>query len=209
MAMKRCDNGHYYDSGKHTTCPSCGVADLHIEPTIARGRNSAVSPSRPNLDVPTRPRGQQARPAPAEDAKTRGRDQQAAPELVRDPGATVAVVRKKMGIDPVVGWLVCVEGAERGRDYRIRSERQYIGSAQKMDICIGGDDTISRENHAAISFNPKKGTFLVLPGDGRGIIYLNDDEVATPTELQAYDVIELGQTKLMFVPFCGEQFKWA
>lgn len=212
MAMKRCNNGHYFDSDKHTTCPSCGVQDLHIEPTIARGRGGAASPSpRQDFDVPTRPRGRPGG-APARDAgtdeKTRPRGQPA-PALERDPGATVGVVRKKMGIDPVVGWLVCVEGAERGRDYRIRTERNFIGRDPKMDICIGGDDAISRENHAIISFNPKKSSFLIMPGEGRGIVYLNDEEVATPTELQAYDTIELGQTKLMFIPFCGEKFKWA
>ena len=191
MAMKRCDSGHYFDSDKHTTCPSCGVTNLHIQPTVAAGRTAYAAPARPAMDSPTVARGQ-VKPAFVE----------------RDPGATVGVVRKKMGIDPVVGWLVCIEGPEKGRDYRIRSERNFVGRDPKMDICIGGDDAISRENHAVISFNPKKNSYLLTPGEGRGIIYLNEDEVATPTELKAYDTIEMGQTKLLFVPFCGANFKW-
>ena len=123
--------------------------------------------------------------------------------------ATVSVVRKKIGIDPVVGWLVCIEGAEKGRDCRIRSERNFVGRDPKMDICIGGDDSISRDNHAVISFNPKKNTYRLTPGESRGIINLNEEEVATPTVLNAYDKIELGQTKLLFVPFCGKDFTWA
>lgn len=192
MAMKRCDNGHYFDSDKHTTCPSCGVANLHIEATVAKGRAGSAAQARNDLDIPTVARGQVKSDV-----------------IERDPGATVGVVRKKMGIDPVVGWLVCIEGPEKGRDYRIRSERNFVGRDPKMDICIGGDDAISRDNHAVISFNPKKNTYLLTPGEGRGIIYLNEDEVATPAELKAYDIIELGQTKLLFVPFCGENFKWA
>lgn len=198
MSMKRCENGHYFDSSKHTSCPSCGVTDLHIRPTTNKG---SVPKEGDNLrqerlvvvdpDLPTRPRAQAATP------------------LERDPGATVPLVRKKMGIDPVVGWLICIEGADRGRDYRIRSERNFIGRDHKMDICIGGDDTIARDNHAIISFNPKKVSFLLMPGDGRGIVYLNEDEVATATELHAYDVIDLGESKLLFVPLCGEKFKWA
>lgn len=190
MAMKRCESGHYFDSEKHTTCPACGVANLHMEATVAKGRANPAD--RADLDAPT---------------VARGHVKSAIVE--RDPGATVGVVRKKMGIDPVVGWLVCVEGAEKGRDYRIRSERNFVGRDPKMDICIGGDDAISRDNHAVISFNPKKNTYLLTPGEGRGIIYLNEDEVATPSELKPYDMIELGQTKLLFVPFCGESFKWA
>ena len=191
MVMKRCDSGHYFDSEKHSSCPSCGVANLHIQPTVAAGRTGMATPARPDFDSPTVARGQ-AKPASSE----------------RDPGATVGVVRKKMGIDPVVGWLVCIEGPEKGRDYRIRSERNFVGRDPKMDICIGGDDAISRDNHAVISFNPKKNSYLLTPGEGRGIIYLNEDEVATSTELKAYDTIEIGQTKLLFVPFCGENFKW-
>ena len=189
MAMKRCENGHYFESEKHTSCPSCGVANLHIQPTVAAGRSDLAPKQR--ADTPTVARGQ-VKPVAVE----------------RDPGATVGVVRKKMGIDPVVGWLVCIEGAEKGRDYRIRSERNFVGRDPKMDICIGGDDAISRDNHAVISFNPKKNTYLLTPGEGRGIIYLNEEEVATPTELMPYDMIEFGQTKLLFAPFCGDKFKW-
>jgi hypothetical protein len=28
-------------------------------------------------------------------------------------------------------------------------------------------------------------------------------------ELQPYDRIELGETKVLFVPFCGERFVWS
>jgi len=107
-----------------------------------------------------------------------------------------------------VGWLVCVEGADKGRDYRIRSEKNFIGRSEKMDIQISGDETISRENHAVVSFNPKNNAFKIHPGDGRGIVYLNGDDVDTPQELKPFDTVELGQTKLMFMPFCGERFQW-
>ena len=192
MVMKRCENGHYFDPQKHTSCPSCGVANLNIQPTLAAARIGAAVQGRSALDAPTIARGQ-AKPGFVE----------------RDPGATVGVIRKRMGIDPVVGWLVCIEGPEKGRDYRIRSERNFVGRDPKMDICIGGDDAISRDNHAVISFNPKQNSYLLTPGEGRGIIYLNEEEVATPTKLKAYDILEMGQTKLLFVPFCGENFEWA
>jgi hypothetical protein len=114
----------------------------------------------------------------------------------------------KTGFDPVVGWLVCVEGPEKGRDYRIRAERNFIGRSPHMDIAITGDDAISRENHAVVTFNPKNGIFRIAPGESRGLIYLNDEEVLTPVVLNAYDKVEIGATKLTFVPFCGERFQW-
>jgi hypothetical protein len=191
--MKRCDQGHYYDADKHTMCPACGVPDLEIGKTRPVGH--APSPPEATWRVPATDEGKTIR----HDASKVG---------PRDAGETVALVRKKAGIDPVVGWLVCVEGADKGRDYRIRSEKNFIGRSEKMDIQISGDDTISRENHAVVSCNPKNGTFKVHPGDGRGIVYLNGKDVDAPQEINPYDIIEIGQTKLAFMPFCGEKFQW-
>ena len=74
-------------------------------------------------------------------------------------------MRASKGIDPVVGWIVCVEGQDKGRDYRIRTERNFIGRNDSNDIVIKGDDSISRERHAIISFNPRTNSFRLAPGD--------------------------------------------
>lgn len=202
--MKRCTNGHYYDETRHSLCPHCGVnIDLNLGVTMPK------------------------RPSASEDlSKTQAKFPEANPELGRtvakiqeglknnhtppnqNDGKTVAVVRRKMGIDPVVGWLVCIEGPDKGKDYRIRSERNFIGRSEKMDICIASDDAISRDNHAIVSYSPKKRQFRIYPGDSRGLVYLNDEEVITADQLKRYDVIELGKTKLMFIPFCSESFEW-
>jgi FHA domain len=112
------------------------------------------------------------------------------------------------GIDPVVGWLVCIEGPERGQDYRIRSERNFIGRGEGMDIRIRGDERISRERHAAVTFNPKNHQFKIHPGESRGLVYLNSMDVDAPVLLQAGDIVELGKTRLLFVPLCGDTFRW-
>ncbi len=177
--LTRCDNGHYYDSKKHTSCPFCGVKnlDISINKTMAK------------------------RPSAEADLK---------PEADRDVSAnkTVGIFKKKLGLDPVVGWFVAIDGPEKGKDYRITSERNFIGRSETMDISIQGDETISRENHTVVSFNPKNLSFLLFPGDSRGLTYLNDEEVIAPTKLNPYDVIEIGQSRLTFIPFCGEKFEW-
>lgn len=203
MSLRRCDNGHYYDESKYSNCPNCGIRDLNIETTKPMSRGMGGSNIPPG--EPTRPSNRAFGNDSGEDNSTK-RYGESRPQ--QEPGATQAFWKRKLGIDPVVGWLVCVEGHDKGRDYRIRSERNSIGRDPSMQICISGDETISREKHAVISFNPKKGTFLLYPGEGRGLVYLNEEEVAMPAELKAYDLIELGQTKLMFVPFCGERFHW-
>jgi len=196
--VKRCEKGHYYDETKHSLCPHCGVnIDLNLGVTMPKRPNQGGDMEKTQARFPAG--NDQMGVTQAKTPSTPPRN---------DDGKTVAIVRKQTGLDPVVGWLVCIEGPDRGKDYRIRSERNFIGRSEKMDINIAGDEAVSRENHAIISYSPKKKQFRVYPGDSRGLVYLNDDEVVVSDLLKPYDVIELGQTKLMFVPFCGEHFQW-
>ena len=123
-------------------------------------------------------------------------------------GKTVGMMQSQMGFDPVVGWLACVAGPSRGKSYTIRGGVNAIGRSERMDIVITGDLKISAENHAKISYSDKHNRFNLLPGEGRNIVYLNDEEVFTPMPLNAYDLIDFGETKLLFVPLCGEKFTW-
>ena len=111
-------------------------------------------------------------------------------------------------IEPVCGWIVCISGARQGKDYKIKTGKNFIGRADDMDIQILGDNAISRRNHGIVVFDPKKKQTVLLPGDSNGIVYLNDDAVYTPQVLNPYDIIELGKSKFLFIPFCGEHFMW-
>lgn len=115
----------------------------------------------------------------------------------------------KEDIEPVCGWIVCIQGARLGKDYKIREGKNFVGRSDDMDIQILGDNKISRRNHAILVYDPKKRNTVLLPGDASGIAYLNDEAVYTPMQLSPYDVIELGISKFLFVPFCGENFEWA
>ena len=111
-------------------------------------------------------------------------------------------------IDPVCGWLVCIDGPRQGKDYKIKSGKNFIGRADDMDIQILGDNKISRRNHAILVYDPKKHETVLLPGDSNGLVYYNEAAVYTPVVLSVYDVIEMGESKFLFVPFCGEHFRW-
>ncbi len=229
MSMKRCGNGHYFDPAKHESCPYCGVQAADSSHTVPASAVAGI----PDLQKPASPVVPETPAAPAapippivESVPVAAEDtaegfQTVAEKGVNLPpppsppkftgsneGETVALIRRKTGIDPVTGWLVCIDGPERGRDYRIRNEKNFIGRSERMDINISGDDSISRENHSMISYDPRKMTTKLHPGEGRGIIYLNGDELDVPTVLKAYDIIEMGQSKLIFIPFCGEKFQW-
>ncbi|MFO7820368.1 MAG: FHA domain-containing protein [Halanaerobacter sp.] len=134
------------------------------------------------------------------------------PERNQQPSSgekTLAYWDEQEGTNPVVGWIVCIEGVERGQDYQIRSERNFIGRSEDMHISIKGDQKISRRNHAIISYNPKERNFVMIPGaDTTGIVYINGEAVYSPTSLTPYDVVEIGDSKFIFIPLCGQHFEW-
>ena len=59
-----------------------------------------------------------------------------------------------------------------------------------------------------IVYDAKQGQTVLLPGDSNGIVYMNDEAVYVPTQLNLYDVIEMSESKFLFILFCGEHFKW-
>ena len=95
-----------------------------------------------------------------------------------------------------------------GKDYKIKSGKNFIGRADDMDIQILGDKNITNRNHAIVVYDPKKKNYVLLPGDSAGIAYINGEPSYMPTELSSYDAIELGRSKFIFVPFCSEDFAW-
>lgn len=111
--------------------------------------------------------------------------------------------------DPVVGWLVVVEGPGRGASLNVGYGNNRIGRARTENISLDfGDEEISRENHATVTFDGRHRRFYVLPGQGRNLVYVNDQPVMTPVELTGGEEVLLGQTKLRFVPFCSKTFDW-
>ena len=57
-------------------------------------------------------------------------------------------------------------------------------------------------------YEPRKREFYMKPGEGTGLCYLNEELVLEPVKMKAFDLILLGDTKLMLVPVCCERFSW-
>ena len=193
MALIECPSGHLYDNAQFSGCPYCGTTGNRIDFGANDGKTVALSvpPSQQEIGATVAPSSYRSEFRQESDA-----------------GKTVGVFQKKEGIEPVVGWLVCTEGPEKGRDFRLRAGNNCIGRGDKMDVCLRGDASVSRENHARVVFDPKHGKFHLLPADSSNMVYLNDEPVFTPVEMKAEDVVELGKSKLVLVPFCGEKFSW-
>lgn len=68
-------------------------------------------------------------------------------------------------VDPVVGWLVAINGRENGRDYRIHSDNNFITRHKKSDIYLRGYEKICREKHANISYDRRDNKYYLSPGE--------------------------------------------
>lgn len=215
MAITECGSGHVYDTDQYAVCPYCNSGNTMIQFGGGNGAGRTVAPggfgrtAAPQGFGSAMPAQPMMRPAGNQGYEELGKT--VAPESFRkaqeQENKTVAVFQKHMNLDPVVGWLVCIEGPEKGKDYRLWSKINTIGRSDSMDICIK-DPTISKENHARLAYDPKHNNFRLIPGNSTNNIYLNDEPIYTPMMLAAYDVIELGDSKLVFVPFCCDRFTW-
>lgn len=202
MALTECANGHLYDTNQYAACPYCNGSMNQV--VFGAGNDSGVGKTVGTAgSVSGDPASELgATVAPAGYARARRQDSE------NDTGKTVAVFQKNFTREPVTGWLVCIEGAEKGKDYRIAAKINSIGRSESMDICIKGDSGISRENHARLAYDGKHNNFHLIPAESVNGIYINDEPVYVPTRLEKGDVIELGESKFKFVPFCDDAFCW-
>ena len=212
MTLVKCPNGHYYDSSRFgNNCPHCGmggVANVGGDQTtvpLTLQDAGGVAPTEP-LTM------NQAAAAQAPTASQAAATAPAADRTV-DNDRTLPVTADMLDgamerPAPVVGWLVCTGGVNKGADYRLHQGRNFIGRSSEMDICITGDNTVSRSSHAVVVYDPRGNVYLAQPGSSKELFYINDNLVLNPVELKAMDILSLGDTKLMFVPLCGEKFHW-
>ncbi len=109
---------------------------------------------------------------------------------------------------PCVGWLVALGGEHLGTDFRLKVGKNFIGRNPQMDVALTEDKSVSRDRHAIVVYEPKAHLYLVQPGESSSLVYLNNKVVLTPMEMEAYDMITVGDVNLLFIPLCGERFNW-
>ncbi len=187
--MIRCADGHFYDPAKHHACPWCPKPS-EAAPLIPGGKTVPLRPAAPDPPLA----GQAAMAMPSTPTPVGGK--------------TVPLMRGSGKVEPVVGWLVCIEGPDRGQDFRLHAAKNFVGRSPAMDVSIPGDESVSRDRHAVVTFEPKRGSFWLAPGEASGLVYCNGEVVHSPMEIRAGDVMEVGQSQLVLVAFVREGFRW-
>ena len=70
------------------------------------------------------------------------------------------------------------------------------------------DRTISRGPQAIVIYDDLNKKFFLKSAEGKTLVYLNRNLLMSHEELRPYDIIQLGNTQLIFVPLCTEKFSW-
>jgi hypothetical protein len=172
--------------------PLLPAGDRHVEmdpPTTRVVRGAAVREAAPAAEAA-------GTDAPARTQFVRGRQK---------------VERETFHQDPVVGWLVVVGGPGLGSYRPIYEGNNTLGRSPSQRIPIDfGDDAISSEEQAYIRYDSADRTFLFVPNLAKtNVVAVNDKKPTSAVPLAAMDVIGVGRTQLVFVPFCGPDFDWS
>lgn len=200
MKLVQCPNGHYYNQEINTCCPVCGKNPGEVfssELKIMQGpRESSVEDVTVSIDADSA--GSEDVTVSIFDANDFSGD---------DSSMTVMMVDDGKAWSPVVGWIVCVEGTSIGRDYRLHSQRNFIGRAGDMDVSVFEDEKIAMRSHCSIVHEPVKNEFMLVPGKDTATIY-NGKQLEKYVKLAEGDRFKIGESTFAFVPFCKGDVIW-
>ena len=207
MKMKQCPQGHMYDLDVNRTCPICAGGAS----TVAFNTNG-FSPDNIGATMPLN-YGQVGGFA----AQSVGVTMPVAARSdfqIEDTGHTMPLHGFSTGTDdvneevrPVCGWLVCVEGAKKGRSYEIYTGYTSVGRAAGNDIVLDFDETIS-ENMISLSYDPDENAFGISIVKTKNIVKIDDKTLHVAGELQDGSILKLGNSKFVFRALCNANFQW-
>jgi hypothetical protein len=132
------------------------------------------------------------------------------PTTRKSSPSQLEVSDKNQLADPVVGWLAIISGPGAGDFVRLGYGMNNIGRSDDQRCKINfGDEKISRQNHANVTYDPRGRKFYLQHGGGQNLTYLSNQPVLQPIQLTGGENITLGNTTLRFVPLCGDNFEYS
>lgn len=213
MPVVRCPQGHYYDNQRFSSCPHCGIV-VGAGKDDNEGKEKETGKKQKALfgwldRDKTVALFQKKDPESEYNSVS---DQTIALEAMpqtdgEDDQKTVGYYSGAKGNDYVTGWLVCISGPEKGRDYRLHHGFNRIGRDAGMDVQVMDDPAITRKNHCSVVYDDRKRRFSVVPSSG-ALTYYNNGLLTKSELLDTGDEIRMGESTFVFIPFCGEDRVW-
>ncbi len=101
----------------------------------------------------------------------------------------------------VIGRLTVIEGPGAGTAVNVYAGTNQIGRGDDMRVQINfGDDTISRQQHAVITFDAQNPEVRIYDGGKPGGLWVNGQRITGDTPIRTGDLIKLGETTLRLDP---------
>ena len=98
-----------------------------------------------------------------------------------------------------VGSLTVIEGAGKGEVRPVFSGTNQVGRSSDNRIALDfGDTTISRLQHAVISYDKSKRSFQIFDGGKQNPIHVNGETLTGDRPINTGDTIKIGMTTLRF-----------
>lgn len=154
--IKRCNKGHWYDTSVDKVCPHCKRESeklgIRLNDIVEDDRTISIAEAGLSLgdeldaiignvtSVPMPESGDEK----SDDDKT----------ISFGFFGTAA-------LKPVTGWLVCMTGDERGKDFRLHMGKNFVGRSPSMDVVMVDDKKISREKHCSVIYEPRGNLFYL------------------------------------------------
>ena len=121
-------------------------------------------------------------------------------------------LRKECGLSlkeerPVCAWLVCIEGARKGKSYVISYGENFVGTDRDNEIQVLGDEKMIGK-FTLIIFDKGTKEANLIPARADGIVYMDNKPIYDKYVIKNKDILEIGGSKFMYVDFLTECKKY-
>ena len=136
-----------------------------------------------------------------------------APAAVQAPAAEQAPVEapvsapKQEETAPIVGWLVCVEGPEKGKDFRVYQKLNMIGKSERAGIRLRDEAGLPFPIWARLTYSADDNRCRISAISAGHVLH-NGKEIEEAVALSSGDRLVLGGCEYIFVALCGDSFRW-
>ncbi len=128
-------------------------------------------------------------------------------------GAPIAAVSAAAGKGYAMfpaGWLVVKDGPGKGASFALSQGVSQIGRGTDQTVALDfGDMAVSRQNHAAIAYDPVTHEFHVGHGGKSNLVRLNGRPLLSTETAGDGDEIQIGETTLVLKVLCTPEFNWS
>lgn len=126
------------------------------------------------------------------------------------PVASVTPAAGKGYVMFPAGWLVVKAGPGQGASFALTQGVSQIGRGTDQTVALDfGDMAISRQNHAAIAYDPATHQFHIGHGGKSNLVRLNGRPLLATEVATDGDEIQIGETTLVLKVLCTPAFNWS